>query len=45
MGGRRRVENRAVGNARPSSEAEGIGKSVSLLRLGCDGEGNKYRSS
>jgi hypothetical protein len=28
MGGRRRVENRATGSARPSSEAEGIGKSV-----------------
>jgi hypothetical protein len=28
MGGRRRVENRAIGCARPSGEAEGIGKSV-----------------
>jgi hypothetical protein len=39
MGGRRRVENRATGRARPSSEAEETGKSVSL-KLGCDGEGN-----
>jgi hypothetical protein len=38
-GGRRRVENRATGRARPSSEAEEIGKSVSS-KLGCDGEGN-----
>jgi hypothetical protein len=29
MGGRRRVEKRAVGYARLSSEAEEIGKSVS----------------
>jgi hypothetical protein len=39
-GGRRRVENRATGCARPSSEAEETGKSVSSLRPGCDGEGN-----
>ena len=39
MGGRRRVEDRADGNARPSSEAESIGKSVLLIMPGCDGEG------